>query len=242
MEDTKLIKGLEKVTSDKKVLVAFPYAGGGASFYYRWQKTFEGICSVCPVQLPGREERFGEKFYTSVEKIADDVSEILSKTENPLILYGHSMGTKIVYEVEKRLEERGKTAELVIVSGCQNPMDKDRELISDLPDDVFVEKLISYNGISEELVANKDLLKIFLPILRADFIVSEGYKCESLNCLKAPVRAMGGYEDREAGEEAIKGWEQVNPGDFAFEMFEGSHFFIRDNENVFTTMKNWIVG
>ena len=29
MEDTKLIKSLEKVTSDKKVLVAFPYAGYG---------------------------------------------------------------------------------------------------------------------------------------------------------------------------------------------------------------------
>lgn len=240
--DSKLIKGLQGLTSSKRLLVAFPYAGGGASFYYRWQNSFEDICNVCPVQLPGREERLGEQFYENIEIVAEDVAEILNQLDNPLILYGHSMGAKIVYEVAKRLEERGKIADLVIVSGCQNPSESDRELIADLPDADFIGKLVQYNGIAPELAENREILNFFLPTLRADFVLSESYKCDDLHQLKAPIKAMGGFEDSEANEPIIKRWENVNPEDFAFKMFEGSHFFIKENENVIPQMREWIAS
>lgn len=238
--DSKLIKGLSELPSSTRLFIAFPYAGAGASFYYRWQSFLKDVCNVCPVQLPGREERLGEHFYKNIEMVAEDVAEILSHLDHSLILYGHSMGAKIVYEVEKRLENRGKIADLIIVSGCQNPSEPDRECIAGLPDVDFIEKLIQYNGIAPELAENHEVLNFFLPTLKADFSLSESYQCHDLHQLKAPIRAMGGFEDREANESIIKRWEAVNPKDFDFKMFEGSHFFIRENENVIKQIREWI--
>src|SRR5262249_60295750 len=39
-------------------LFCFPYAGGGATVFRKWQDDMPGTIQVCPIQLPGRERRF----------------------------------------------------------------------------------------------------------------------------------------------------------------------------------------
>ena len=51
--------------------------------------------------------------------------------------WGHSMGGKIAYELEKRLEKRGKTAQCFLVSGSRIPSIPERNPIYHLPDDEF---------------------------------------------------------------------------------------------------------
>ena len=41
-------------------LFCFPYAGGGASVFRNWLPYAAGEVEICPVQLPGREERLVE--------------------------------------------------------------------------------------------------------------------------------------------------------------------------------------
>ena len=41
-------------------LFCFPYGGGGASIYREWQKNLPDSIEVCPIQLPGREDRMNE--------------------------------------------------------------------------------------------------------------------------------------------------------------------------------------
>lgn len=52
----KLIKNTENISKEKITLFCLPFAGGGASAYNQWAKKMQGKVTVCPVQLPGREE------------------------------------------------------------------------------------------------------------------------------------------------------------------------------------------
>lgn len=58
--------------------------------------------TVCPIQLPGREERIMDKPYSDMNSLLDDLVGIISNFANtPYALWGHSMGGKIAYELEK---------------------------------------------------------------------------------------------------------------------------------------------
>lgn len=242
MEDVKIIKKLTDYEEGKTIFLAFPYAGVGASFYYSWQKLLQDVCQVWAVQLPGREERMGDGYYTDIKEVAELVVQQIENVKCPIVIYGHSMGTKIAYEVERRLEVLHKDVKLIIVSGCGIPTEEEPEFIAHLPDDVFIEKVMGYNGIPTELAEDKEIVKFFLPTLRADFVLSESYKCEELNRGNVPVRAMGGTEDTEADENAMKKWKKLNPENFEYKMYEGSHFFIKEKQHmVVDQIIDWII-
>lgn len=228
--EQRIIKGLERVKQGDVIMLCFTHAGGGASFYYRWRMSLEYLCKVCQVQLPGREERMEEKPYTELEEPVLEIVDILMQYDNPLVLYGHSMGTKLAYEVEKELEKRGRKAELLIVSACPPPHVEEKKPIGHLPNEEFAEAVIRMNGIPKAMQEEAEILKMFLPLLRADFILSEGYICKEKVLLECPIRAMGGYEDTEAVEKELLLWKEYNPYDFSLQMFNGGHFYIREYE------------
>ena len=53
-------------------LFCLPYAGGGASIYRLWGPALPSWIEVCPVQLPGREDRYREPAFTSLIGLAHD--------------------------------------------------------------------------------------------------------------------------------------------------------------------------
>ena len=79
------------------------------------------------------------------------------------------MGGKIAYELEKRLEKRGKTAQCFLVSGSRIPSIPERNPIYHLPDDEFKKALGRFEGTPKEILENQELLDFFLPMLRASF-------------------------------------------------------------------------
>ena len=118
----KLIKNTENINKEKITLFCLPFAGGGASAYNQWAKKMQGKVTVCPVQLPGREEQIMEKPYIDMSVMLDDLEEAVRKVVyGPYALWGHSMGGKIAYELEKRLEAAGYTAKCLFISGSRVP-------------------------------------------------------------------------------------------------------------------------
>ena len=59
----KLVKNCNQILSDRATLFCFPFAGGGASAYNSWIQKMKDKVTVCPIQLPGREDRIMEKPY-----------------------------------------------------------------------------------------------------------------------------------------------------------------------------------
>ena len=55
----KLVKNYNQIRPDRATLFCFPFAGGGASAYNSWVQKMKDKVTVCPIQLPGREEKNG---------------------------------------------------------------------------------------------------------------------------------------------------------------------------------------
>lgn len=226
-----LVREINKTNIARKVLVCFPFAGGGASSYNSWRKELEDVINICPIQLPGREDRIMEEPYKDMEKLVHDVTEELNGfCDKQLYLFGHSMGAKIAYEVAKKLEENGGKVKLLIVSGSRVPHIPEPRPIYNLPDSEFMVALRRFEGMPKEILKNQELFKFFLPMLRADFEMDEIYYTKNAVKLKCPILAIGGRLDKEANENEISAWKQYAGSKFEYKMFEGGHFFIKQHE------------
>src|SRR5688500_15270285 len=58
-------------------LLCLPYAGGGASAFRHWPDALTSSIEVCPVQLPGRENRFVEAPFTRAEAVVEAMAPAL---------------------------------------------------------------------------------------------------------------------------------------------------------------------
>ena len=102
-------------------LFCFPYAGGGASIFRQWpENTPEGI-EVCPVQLPGRENRIAESLFTRLSPLVDAMIEALDPYfDVPFTFFGYSIGAKIAFELARELrKKKGVHPLYLFVSGSR---------------------------------------------------------------------------------------------------------------------------
>lgn len=218
--------------SDKKRLFCFPYAGGGASIYRDWKNAFSDVC-VYGVQYPGKEKRISEKPIIHMEELVNKMEDELYMVmkDCPFILFGHSFGTKVEYELSLRIHsDLGIWPEAIIVSGGRAPSIKEPQPIYELEDDLFIKNIVKrYKSIPEELIANKDIMDIFLPSIRADFIIDETYECTNIEKVGCPIIGLMGKYDQEMSLDDIKMWEQFTAREFSYEVIEGDHMFIKNN-------------
>lgn len=191
----RLLKNGENINSQDITLFCFPFAGGGASTYTSWIKKLKDKITVCPIQLPGREERIMEKPYTDMSELLRDLTdEIVIAIKGKYALWGHSMGGKIAYELEKYLENKGYQAQCIFASGCRIPNIPEPNPIYHLKDEAFKRELERFGGTPKKVLENKELLDFFLPMLRADFTLADTYCDNSMTVLHSPIVAFGGRQ------------------------------------------------
>ena len=158
----KFVKNFNQICPERPTLFCFPFAGGGASAYNSWIQKMQGKITVCPIQLPGREERIMEKPYSNMVDMLDELEEtIWESIKGSYAFWGHSMGGKIAYELERRMEKRGKTAQCFLVSGSRIPSIPEPNPIYHLPDDEFKKALGRFEGTPKEILENQELMDSF---------------------------------------------------------------------------------
>ncbi|MGZ7050591.1 MAG: thioesterase II family protein, partial [Candidatus Angelobacter sp.] len=87
------------------------------------------------------------------------------------------------------------------------------------------------NGTPAEVLADRKLLELFLPLLRADFQVIEAYQYQSQDRLSCPATVYGGVKDAEVSLQDLQKWQEHTAAEFQLRLFPGSHFFIQDANN-----------
>ncbi len=214
---------------DKIRLFCLPYAGGGASIYNEWVKAFPYDAGVYPIQLPGRENRIAEQPLCEMGELVEAISEAIAPyLLCPFIFFGHSIGARIAFELARSLRRKqGVQPCHLIVSGSRAPHIPEPHPLHHLPDNEFIKELRRFSGTPEAALQSSELMKIFIPILRADFAVDETYICPEDEPLDCPISAFGGTEDMEADLEEIKAWAHHTNCGLTIEMIEGDHFFLR---------------
>jgi medium-chain acyl-[acyl-carrier-protein] hydrolase len=214
--------------NQKLRLFCFPYAGGSAATYREWSDALAAHVDLVAIEYPGRGARRRERLLTRITAIVDALlPDITSAINGPFALFGHSMGSLVIYELLRRLLMSGVQPACVVMSGCKPPSVREAgSNLHELPNDEFVEELRKLDGTPEEVLADAELMSIAFPILRADFEAVANYSERGNLALSCPVFAYGGMEDPNVAIEELEYWSEITGASCTIRAFPGNHFFI----------------
>ena len=214
-------------------LFCFPYAGAGASTFRDWPHSLPANVEVVGIQLPGRENRYTEKKLDRLEDVLKALRNVIAgMSDLPFIFFGHSVGALIAFELTRLLHRDGlRGPRHLVVSGRRAPQSVSAdEPMHSMDDAAFLSKLGELNGTPRELLQNAELMKLVMPLLRADFAVAERYVCNDLTPVACPLTAIGGDRDTGVSPNELAAWSAVAGGSFRHEVFPGDHFFIHPSK------------
>ena len=207
----------------------FPYAGGNVNAFRSWQRHFPSEIGLCLVHLPGRGRRISEQPFTRLQSLVETIADlIVREPQPPYVLFGHSMGALISFELSRDLRRRGFTLPLrLFLSGRSAPTAPKRESpIFNLPHEAFIAEVKKLNGTPKELLEDREALELFLPTLRADFEMVDTYEYHSEERLSCPITVYGGLADKDTPVESLSAWGEQTSAGYNVRMFAGDHFFI----------------
>lgn len=210
-------------------LFCLPYAGGSASIFRAWQAALPPTIELCPVQLPGRENRFADPPFTRLEPLVQALAQaIVPYLNKPFAFFGHSMGSLVSFELTRLLRQKtGLQPVHLFVSSHRAPHLPDpHDPLHELPDAAFWEQVIKLNGTPEEVLHETELMNLLLPLLRADMAVCETYAYAPDKPLDCRISAFGGRQDKYINQEDLAAWQQQTSNTFTLRMFPGDHFFL----------------
>jgi medium-chain acyl-[acyl-carrier-protein] hydrolase len=210
-------------------LFCFHHAGGAASMYRRWMDDLPPEFDLYALQLPGREFRIREEAFTQLEPLVQEVVQVLTPLmDRPLVLFGHSMGATVAFELARELRRRGVSQPLLLgVSGRIAPHFRSRFTpVQELTDAQLVEKLKNVGGLPDYVLNEPELMAHVLPLVRADYKIVDNYRLVPEPPLSCPIAAFHGLNDILTNQEEITGWQQHTTGKFTVQGFPGDHFFL----------------
>ncbi|MGW2050893.1 beta-ketoacyl synthase N-terminal-like domain-containing protein [Streptomyces sp. NPDC001858] len=235
-------------------LFCLPYGGRGASVFRTWAAGLPDDIDVCPVQLPGREDRWQEQLLEDCEDTVRLLAEALTPyTDRPFAFYGHSMGALLAYRLAHEFGTiRGGPLRHLFVAAFTSPSlgpnplatriaEAHRSLGHTVPDAFAGDFAGDFEGDDESLgrvlreclgeEAGQQLTGLLDPVGRADLRIVHGYQPSTAGAdLRAPVTALHGRRDPLVGVEDMSAWKAVTTGAFRLETFPGDHYFCHPDQ------------
>lgn len=213
-------------------LFCLPYAGASAAVYLRWRRRLPAWVVLHPLELPGHGRRIEERLETEVERMVDGVlGEVKASLERPFAIFGHSLGAVLAFELALRLSELGlPTPRVVLASGSDAPSCRDLSRYAALESsEDLVAELERLRGTPPEVLANRELMALTLPILRADFAACARYRSGTERRLSCPLHVLAGADDATTSE-TLGAWREHTTGEFSLHVLPGGHFFLHEHE------------
>lgn len=228
---------------NKIILYCLPYAGGSSVIYSRWKQYLNPNIELRPIEFSGRGKRFSESLYEDIQDAVEDVFNKIKEDikENEFMLFGHSMGGLITYELAHYIRKSNIRNPLhVFVSGrsAPNSIRPNEKMYSQMDSDKFKKEVLNLGGTPPEFFNHPELLDLFLPILKNDFRIVETYKCDNQDKpLNIDLTVLLGKED-----DLTKGnsetWKEYTTQKCNIIHVNGGHFFINDETIKITEIIN----
>jgi len=219
-------------TDARMRLFCLPYAGAGASAYRTWANEIPPELQLCAVQLPGRENRLGDR---PIDDAATLVREMLAGIrpylDRPFVIFGHSMGALLAFELARELRRLGypQPRHLFLSAHRAPQLPGLLPHVHSLTRSEFIAELRNLEGTPEEVLAHEELMQIAEPILRADFKLCELYEYVPGEPLDIPLSIFGGADDPKITESVLEPWRQQTRASMKLRIFPGGHLFLQQS-------------
>jgi medium-chain acyl-[acyl-carrier-protein] hydrolase len=231
------------INADLK-LICFPYAGGSASTFLSWTKALPDNVELIIIQAPGRGARIGEPAYSNMQALMSDLIKIIPSVLNkPYIFFGHSLGSRIAFELMNQLKVLNHVLPLhFIASASRGPQHKcSKEPIYNLSRDEFIKALKRLNGTPRMVLENKELMDLFLPLLKADFEIADRYYYQGQARFNCSISVFGGEDDFDISRSMLNSWGDHFSTDADVHLLPGDHFFIDSHSKLVQQKVNDII-
>ncbi|MEU8652062.1 alpha/beta fold hydrolase [Streptomyces sp. NPDC048737] len=216
---------------DRATLLCVPFAGAGASFFHPWRALAAERWRVVPVELPGRERRILEEPYRNVVEAAgneaDGIAAALGEGTRT-VLFGHSLGAVLAYELVHLLSARGVHVERLVVSGSPGPWTQRERRATGLPDEEFFARVEEFAGFRHEALDHPEMRELILPVLRADCEMHENYVPSTDEPVSVPICSLRGSADGLVSAEQAQEWQKATTSEFSSAEFAGDHMYLVD--------------
>lgn len=204
-------------------IFCFPYSGMGASMFNKWPRWI-GACEVCPIQLPGRENRVREPHFRTFPDLARSLAgELMRFLDRPFIFFGHCAGALPAYETARLLAGADLPRPRRLVASAQvAPHHCPHDRFLDLGD-------AELTGELKRLVAERGgwphpgLLELSLRVLRQDLDASRAYRIEVPAPVPMDITVLHWAQDPEVTQPELRGWAGYAP-EVEFTVLPGGHY------------------
>ena len=209
-------------------LLVFPHAGAGASAYRDFSKVLSAKFRVVVFQYPGRQDRAAEAALGSLEEIAAGAFGAFSSDHHhggPIVVFGHSMGALVAFEFVRLAEAAGIDVRHLNVSAAVAPGRAADKPPHPKDDQQILNHLAALQGTDTHVIANRELMRLALPVVKADYRAFDAYACADDVKVAAPIHAMGGDQDPYINLGDLYGWGK-HTDTVTVTMFDGGHFYL----------------
>jgi len=176
---------------------------------------------------PGKDQRLSETLLTDMNELAAQYAQqITEQAKGKYLLFGHSMGALMAnLVIQKLVENGGLLPHRVVVSSYPAPMHHHDRGRTEMTDVEFVNHMKKLNGLPPRLLAEPSLMRIFLPILRADILAIDNYRYQKEEKHNVPMTVLFGSQETVLSGLMLD-WQKETTVPISVKRFEGGHFFI----------------
>lgn len=164
----------------------------------------------------------------------DPLAELLAKEivpflDRPYVLFGHSLGGLVAFEVARhlRLADAPPPSALVIAATPPPHLNRPVRRLHDGSDEDLIAELRKLDGTPSEVLADRELLGLLLPILRADLAVMETYEYRLDRPLACAIVAVGAEDDWLVSPSCLPDWGRHTTASVSVTVLPGDHFFLQ---------------
>ncbi|NRT86795.1 beta-ketoacyl synthase N-terminal-like domain-containing protein [Clostridium beijerinckii] len=233
-------------------LFCFPYgSGGGASIYRNWHNKLPDFIEICPIQLPGKENRIKEDAFRDINTAVDTIKEIiLPELDRPYAFYGHSMGALIAYKLAYDLKVKNNNGPNHLFVGAYssptiipNPlilMTKERFRRAGYTDIPKAEELKSMNSeeiekivdvITSKVDKSRELVRLYLSTRLSELEMVQSHKQVGKEKFDIPITAFYGKSDDKVKYDEMIKWNDLTTEDFKINSLPGDHLFLKEDQS-----------
>ncbi|WP_159012262.1 non-ribosomal peptide synthetase [Streptomyces sp. NRRL F-5123] len=232
---TATFRALTRPRESRAQMFCLPFAGGGPDAFDAFLPLLREHLDVHVAHLPGRGSRYAESMPRTAGALVPGVAaEMLPFLGETVVLFGHSMGALLAYELARELHRLGHPPACLVVSGQPSPQHRDPEGLHRLAPDEMLRTLAQFGGVDAAAFDEPELLELVLPTLRADVAFTETYAHTPGKPLDCPVIVYGSDGDPGTTPAALLGWRETTTGQVDTVFLRGGHFHLTADPEPFS--------